>query len=59
MNLPEHNVTKKPVWEEDTGDKLPILDYLQLLWFRKKLIAAITLFVAVVAYIHVSEIKNI
>ena len=49
MNLPEHNPGNKLAWEEDSGDKLPILDYLQLLWFRRKLIVAITIFVAVVA----------
>jgi len=32
-------------WEiEETGQKLPLLDYLQLLWFRRKLILAITIF---------------
>jgi capsular exopolysaccharide synthesis family protein len=44
---------------EDTGQQLPLLDYLQLLWFRKKIIIAITIFAAVVGYIQVSEIKHV
>ena len=44
---------------EDEGQAFPLLDYLQLLWFRKKLILAITIFVAVIGYIQVSEIKNV
>ena len=47
-------------WEDDDSEQtLPLLDYLQLLWFRRKLIIAITMFVAVVGYIQVSEIKNV
>jgi len=38
---------------------LPLRDYLQLLWFRRKLILAITIFVAAIGYIQVNEIKNI
>ena len=52
-------MANKPVWEEDSREKLPILDYLQLLWFRRKLIAAITIFVGVIAYIHISELKHV
>jgi len=60
LNYPEPNVNPVPAWEtEDSGQTLPILDYLQLLWFRRKLILAITIFVAVVAYIQVNEIKNV
>jgi len=47
------------VESEDTGQQLPLLDYLQLLWFRKKIIIAITVFVAVVGYIQVIEIKHV
>lgn len=47
-------------WEaEENEQTLPLLDYLQLLWFRRKLIVAITAFVAVVGYIQVSEIKDV
>ena len=47
-------------WEsEESGQQFPLLDYLQLLWFRKKMILALTVFVAVVGYIQISEIKNV
>jgi capsular exopolysaccharide synthesis family protein len=51
-------------WEQDpsdelSGDAFPILDYLQLLWFRKKLIIAITIFVGAVGWIQVNEIRSI
>ena len=59
MNPADPGMANKPVWEEDSREKLPILDYLQLLWFRRKLIAAITIFVGVIAYIHISELKHV
>ncbi|HLF30209.1 MAG TPA: polysaccharide biosynthesis tyrosine autokinase [Xanthomonadales bacterium] len=47
-------------WEvEESAQAFPLLDYLQLLWFRRKLILAITLFVSVIAYIQVNEIKDV
>ena len=58
----EYNVDNRQIaaWEsEDAGQQIPLLDYLQLLWFRKKMIIAITLFAAVIGYIQVSEIKNV
>lgn len=64
MNLrpPQSNVA--PAWEQgqpDTqqGENFPLLDYLQLLLFRKRLIIAITLFVAVVGWIQVNQIRSI
>jgi len=59
MNRNMENVNPAPWQTEDNEQKLPLLDYLQLLWFRRKLIIAITLFVAVVSYIQVNEIKNV
>lgn len=48
------------VWEsEEAAQPFPLLDYLQLLWFRRKLIVAITLFVSIVGYIQVNEIRNV
>ena len=44
---------------EPQREEFPLLDYLQLLWFRKKLILAITLFVAVAGWIHVNQIRSI
>ena len=47
-------------WEpEDATQQIPLLDYLQLLWFRKKMIIAITIFAGVIGYIQVSEIKHV
>ena len=43
---------------DEGGQTLPLLDYLQLLWFRRKLILVITLFVGIIGYIHVNEIKK-
>jgi len=52
-NLPE------PAWaEEDQGQSLPLMDYLQLLWFRRNLIIAITIFVGVIGYVQINELKN-
>jgi uncharacterized protein involved in exopolysaccharide biosynthesis len=45
--------------EERQGEGFPLLDYLQLLWYRKKLIIAITVFVAVAGWIHVNQIRSI
>jgi len=44
---------------EPQGVELPLLEYVQLLWYRKKLILAITLFVAVVGWIQVNQIRSI
>ena len=47
-------------WEaEETGQAFPLMDYLQLLWFRRKLIIVITVFVSVVGFVQVNEIKNV
>jgi succinoglycan biosynthesis transport protein ExoP len=52
--------TRTELWEsEDTNHAFPLLDYVQLLWFRRKLIIAITVFVSVIGYIQVNEIKNV
>ncbi|MBE9550401.1 MAG: polysaccharide biosynthesis tyrosine autokinase [Proteobacteria bacterium] len=42
-----------------TEDSIHILDYIQLLWFRRHLIVAITLFVAVIGFIQVNQLKSI
>jgi capsular exopolysaccharide synthesis family protein len=53
-----------PSWDEgqlpeQQGGEIPLLDYLQLLWFRRRLIVAITVFVAVVGWIQVNQIKSV
>ena len=37
----------------------PLLDYLQLLWFRRRLIIVITILVAAIGYIQVNQMRNI
>lgn len=37
-------------------DPFPLFDYLQLLWFRRRLIIAVSLFVAIVGFIHVNQL---
>lgn len=39
-------------------EPFPLLDYLQLLWFRRRLIAVITTLVAVLAYLHVGQLQS-
>jgi capsular exopolysaccharide synthesis family protein len=60
--MSDGNINKplNPAWEtEETGQQFPLLDYLQLLWFRKKMIIAITIFVGVIGYIQANEIRNV
>lgn len=47
--------------EEDfgRGEPFPLLEYLQILWFRRKLIIALTAFVAIAGFIHVNQIPSI
>jgi len=40
-------------------DSFPLFDYLQLLWFRRRLIIAVSLFVAVIGYIQVNQLKSV
>ena len=50
----DHNMT--PHTEDEP---FPLLDYLQLLWFRRRLIVVITLLVAAIGYIQVNQMRNI
>ena len=49
--------TLDPVEDED--EALPILELLQLLWFRRRLIFVITLLVGAVGYVKVNEMRNV
>ena len=40
-------------------DPFPLLDYLQLLWFRRRLIVVVTLFVALLGFIYISQVKPV
>jgi len=44
---------------ESAGQGFPVFEYLQLLWYRKKLILAITVFVSVVGWIQVNQIRDL
>jgi succinoglycan biosynthesis transport protein ExoP len=41
---------------QGSEDPFPLLDYLQLLWFRRNLIVAVSLFVAVLGFIYVNQL---
>ncbi len=60
MMDPQAGKNTQDKWEADeAGQSFPLLDYLQLLWFRKKLILALTIFITIIGYIQVNEIKNV
>ena len=40
-------------------DPFPLFDYLQLLWFRRHLIIAVSLFVAVLGFIYVNQLRPV
>ena len=40
-------------------EPFPILDYLQLLWFRRRLIIVITILVAAIGYVQVNQMRNV
>jgi capsular exopolysaccharide synthesis family protein len=48
-----------PPGSPERDDPFPLLDYLQLLWFRKRLIIAVTLLAAIIGFVHVNELKSI
>jgi capsular exopolysaccharide synthesis family protein len=43
----------------ERDEPFPLLDYLQLLWFRKRLIIAVTMLAAIIGFVHVNELKSI
>ena len=45
--------------QQSEEEPFPLLDYLQLLWFRRRLIIVITILVAAVGYIQVNQMRNI
>ena len=46
-----------PMGDED--EALPILEFLQLLWFRRRLILVITVLVGAIGYVQVNQMCNI
>ena len=64
MNTQQFDTSGAPAWEQgqpadQPDEEFPLLDYLQVLWFRRRLIVAITIFVAVVAWINVNQIQSV
>ena len=49
----------QPQLEGDREQAFPVLEYLQVLWFRRRIIIATTLFAAIIGFIHVNELKNV
>ena len=45
--------------QQHEEEPFPLLDYLQLLWFRRRLILVITILVSVIGYIQVNQLRNI
>lgn len=45
--------------QQHEEEPFPLLDYLQLLWFRRRLILVITILVSVIGYIQVNQVRNI
>jgi capsular exopolysaccharide synthesis family protein len=43
----------------EQSSSFPILEYLQLLWFRKRLIAAVTIFITIAGFIHVNQLSPV
>ena len=41
--------------QQHEEEPFPLLDYLQLLWFRRRLILVITILVSVIGYIQVNQ----
>ena len=57
MQQPRDPYGYDPAQEEE--EPFPILDYLQLLWFRRRLIVVITILVAAIGYVQVNQMRNI
>ena len=55
--LPQQEYFVDPQYGSE--DPFPLFDYLQLLWFRRHLIVAVSIFVAVLGFIYVNQLKPI
>ena len=66
-NMPQQNYPQAGQFGQDyyvdhtqaDDDPFPLLDYLQILWFRRRLIIAVSLFVAIIGFIHVNQLVPI
>jgi uncharacterized protein involved in exopolysaccharide biosynthesis len=52
----EFHTADYPQQEEEA---FPLLDYLQLLWFRRRLIIVITILASAIGYIQANQLKNV
>ena len=65
MSTPLHAVdpsppeARRPVEPPTQEEAFPLLDYLQLLWFRRRVIILITLLVGVLGWLHVNQLQSI
>ncbi len=65
MSLPLHSVEppsqapRSAVEHQAQDEPFPLLDYLQLLWFRRRLITLLTLLAALLGYVHVNQLTSI
>ncbi|MEE4173832.1 MAG: polysaccharide biosynthesis tyrosine autokinase [Xanthomonadales bacterium] len=56
---PPYKPPSRPPDSSPQDEPFPLLDYLQLLWFRRRLIAVVTLLVAVLGYLYVNQLQSI
>lgn len=59
QTYPEANQLGQDYYVENSpgrNDPFPLFDYLQLLWFRRKLIIAVSVLVAIIGFIHVNQL---
>lgn len=65
MSTPLHAVEPprhdppRPVESPAQDEPFPLLDYLQLLWFRRRVIILLTLLAAIFGYLHVNQLQSI
>ena len=58
--MDRHPVEYQPAdFPQQEEEAFPLLDYLQMLWFMRRLIIVITILVSVIGYIQVNQLKNV
>lgn len=58
VEAPRHE-PPRPVEPPPQDEPFPLLDYLQLLWFRRRVIVLLTLLAALLGYLHVNQLQSI
>ena len=56
---PPYRPPTPPPEPPQPDEPFPLLDYLQLLWFRRRLIGLVTLLVALMGYLYVNQLQSI